>query len=265
MKTEVRTVTPNVAKEMLNRNFNNRRLNESHVRFLSNQMKDNKWLFDGQPIRFDIHSRLLDGQHRLNAIVESETSQDFLIISGLPEETFQVMDTGKNRNGSDAFSILGHDNSAAIAAAITFIIRFKKGKFRKASGSDKVSNSDLLEWAKQNPSIHEDVKKSVKFYREFNKVLPLSIISSLYFIMKEIDTLYADDFIRKLCTGLGLEEGSPISFLRKKLTEDKLNTAKLPMQDKLALIIKGWNLYRKGETCVFIRWNKEIEKFPKMI
>ena len=92
-------------------------------------MISGKWLFDGQPIRFDSDGFLLDGQHRLNAIVKSGTSQKFLIIKGLQNETFKVMDTGKNRNGSDALSILGIKYSADIASACRIILNYNDGNY----------------------------------------------------------------------------------------------------------------------------------------
>jgi hypothetical protein len=77
MRTEVREINPTIAKEMLKRNFNNRKLNETHIRNLSNQMKLNNWLFDGTPLKFDKYGRLLDGQHRLNAVIESNKQIKF--------------------------------------------------------------------------------------------------------------------------------------------------------------------------------------------
>ena len=42
MKTEVREINPEVASEMLKKNYNNRKLTKSNVRFLSKQMKEGK-------------------------------------------------------------------------------------------------------------------------------------------------------------------------------------------------------------------------------
>ena len=61
MKTEVRVVTPAIAKELLKRNPNNRKLNEAHVSRLEKQMNNGQWIFDGQPIRISPSGSVLDG------------------------------------------------------------------------------------------------------------------------------------------------------------------------------------------------------------
>ena len=126
MKTEVRTITPVVATEMLKKNLNNRKVSENHVRFLAEEMRNGNWLFDGQPLRFDEDNVLIDGQHRLNAIIKSQTSQNLLIVTGLKKESFKVMDTGKNRNAADALSINGEQYYSTIASCAKVYYNAKK-------------------------------------------------------------------------------------------------------------------------------------------
>lgn len=264
MRTEVRSVTPAVAKEMLRRNTKNRGVNVAHVRFLKEQMNSGQWLFDGQPIRFSESGSLLDGQHRLNAIVESETTQQFLIVSGVDSNAFKVMDTGKSRDGADCLSINGVSYSKEIAQIAKMTTKLKKGKHIE-SGYYKMSNTDILNWYNDNEHVIEMIRKSEGLNTSFSRVLSKAFIAGMMYLFAEKNATEAEIFMSKLCNGLDLTTDSPIYIVRKKLIEDRINQAKLPVQDKVAIIFKAWNLYRLGKSCKQIRYNKDNEKFPVII
>lgn len=264
MNTEVREITPDIAKQMLKRNANNRKCSEAHVSFLSKEMINDNWLFDGQPIRFSEGGTLLDGQHRLSAVVKSGKAQKFLILTGIHSDAFKVMDTGKYRSAADAFKVNGVEYYSVVSGAARFILNHKKGR-NGESGSNRISNSDLLEWYEDNKLIIEMAKESDKLSSSFSRILPPSYITALLFLFSEKSVTDAELFMSKLCRGLDLSINSPIYLIRKKLTEDKLNKAKLPMSHKTALIIKAWNFYRKGEEVRFLKWDSEKEKFPVII
>lgn len=267
MKTEIREITPLVAKEMLKRNPNNRKISRGHVDFLSHEMSNGNWKFDGQPIRLSESGALLDGQHRLSAIIKSGTTQKFLIIKGIDEEAFKVMDTGKSRSSGDLFSIEGIDNAKAVASASKIIYRLKRGTSSSGGSTSKESNTDLLNFYYDNPKISDFVSRGNTLYKEFSRVLTPAQIGALSYLMAERSITHSEEFWNKLCTGIGLDKGDPIRVLRTKLMDDKyVNKAKLPWREKVAIIYKTWNHYRKGTThSKFIRWDSSKEKFPELI
>lgn len=265
MKTEVRTITPVVATEMLKKNLNNRKVSEKHVNFLAQEMRNGNWLFDGQPLRFDENNVLIDGQHRLNAIIRSKTSQNILIITGLKKDSFKVMDTGKNRNAADVLSINGEIYYAQISSCARFIIKLKGGNSAGGTRMSNTSNTSIIQWLENNRIIVDHIRMSDKLKKEFSGVLSQTYIASFLFLFAQKDAIKSEDFMRKLCTGLDLTEKDPIFTLRKTLIKDKMAKASLPTKDKQALIIKGWNAYRLGKKPRFFRWDKNTEAFPNII
>ena len=262
MKSELRLITKSIAEQMLKRNFNNRRITDSHVEFLSQQMIKGQWLFDGQPIRFTTDGRLLDGQHRLSAVVKSDTSQQFLIVTGIESNAFKVMDTGRVRNAGDVLSIEGVSSYTNVAATIKSILNHKSGLNSKGGESHKTTNTDILNFFNDNKSIEQMVVDNTKLYISFNRVLPLSIISSMMFLMNEKNAVYSESFWKKVCNGTGLEDGSPIKALRDKLINDKLSKTKMTIRDKRAVIIKAWNFYRLDKKIKLLKFDSDREKFP---
>lgn len=266
VKSELRVINPKVAEEMLKRNISNRRLNIEHIRSLSKQMKDGKWLFDGAPIKFSSAGGLLDGQHRLNAIIRSKTSQKFLILTNIDSEAFKVMDTGRKRTSSDILGIKGYENTGGLSAAIKFILSHKKGlNAIKANDTKSITNTEILEFVEKNPIIIDLYKECAPLYKTFSRILPISIICAYRFLFNEKNVNDAKNFWIGVCTGLNLEEDSPLKALRDKLTYNKINRVEMNRKEKKAYIIKAWVAYRLKKKIKLLRYSPEREKYPEII
>lgn len=247
MKTEVRTITPETAKEMLKRNINNRPLKQSHVNFLSSQMESGLWQFDGSPIKLTEQGGVLDGQHRLSALVLSGCSFEFLIVSGISVDAFQVMDTGRNRQASDVLSIDGFENGESLQIVVRGIITYNRYGRIKGGGRtvSPITNREVLDFARENSS---KLKRSIDFLSKHkSSLLPKTRVAIFHYLFSEKSVTEADLFINKFLTGLDMEKTSPIYVLREKLIADSGARTKIEVNKKLALVIKCWNIFRKGE------------------
>ena len=69
MEHEMITVTPEIAQEFLERNHNNRKIKPRKVDKFAYQLSQGQWITNGDTIRFDVKGTLIDGQHRLKAVV----------------------------------------------------------------------------------------------------------------------------------------------------------------------------------------------------
>jgi hypothetical protein len=117
--TKIRKITPDDAGRMLERNhLNLRPLNRRRVLQLAQIMKAGKWHITHQGLAFDSENNILDGQHRLHAIVESGVTIEIQVTEGLEQDTFAVIDVGKPRGVADALSIAGYSNTALLGAAL---------------------------------------------------------------------------------------------------------------------------------------------------
>ena len=102
MRSEIMTVTPEMAQRWLdNCNIGNRTLRSGWVNYLTDEIKSGNWQVTHQGIAIDNCGRLLDGQHRLSAIVNSGISINILVSISVPTDAFKAMDNGVKRNMSD--------------------------------------------------------------------------------------------------------------------------------------------------------------------
>jgi hypothetical protein len=250
MKTEIKTITPELARELLKKNGLNRPLNKRHVNILAGQMLTGKWLFDGTPIKLNGAGQLLDGQHRLTALVESNQTFDFVVISGLPSESFKVMDTGKLRSAADSVGIDVPHHAVLIADVARHLVNFDSHQmFTAISSRDRstfVPNSVVYEYAMANL---EKINASFEFCKKFKgALLQKSKLTAFHMLFSRVNVTDADLFISKFSTGLDLDAESPIYILRQKLIQNSLSKKKMSTNQKYALIVRAWNKFRKKET-----------------
>lgn len=108
VETRIALIDPQTAQNFLTKNFdNNRTKSKEHVNELAKEMKNNLFEISCDAIGFDVTGRLINGQHRLSAVVESGTSQPFIIVTGLPSKSAQLIDVGKKRTMAQRITIGG--------------------------------------------------------------------------------------------------------------------------------------------------------------
>ena len=116
-------ITPEMAKEYLNKNTSNRKLRGKHLERLTRDMVNNNYLITHQGIAVSDHNVLIDGQHRLSAIIESGQPQWMLVTTGLPMKTQEEVDGGAKRHAGDlgmlAAGGYGHTKTAAVRMLLT--------------------------------------------------------------------------------------------------------------------------------------------------
>lgn len=123
IQSDVFTITPKVAEFLLNLNWpQNRKLVESTVKSYTASIKHGNWKLNGMPIVVSSKGNMLNGQHRLFAVIEAEADIQSVIQFGIDEDTFDTMDCGTNR----PMWYLS-DMSPPRAAALNFIIKMTFG------------------------------------------------------------------------------------------------------------------------------------------
>lgn len=101
MKTERVNVTPAMAAKWLGHNDGNRKLREHRVKYFAEAMTRDEWKLTHQGIAIAKTGRLIDGQHRLRAIVLTGKTVPMLVTTDLEEDTYAVLDAGQARTMAD--------------------------------------------------------------------------------------------------------------------------------------------------------------------
>lgn len=113
--TYIVDVTPELAKTWLRiNNFNRPRNSETYLKYVR-QIRENRWRLTHQGIAFTSDGMLLDGQHRLFAIIECDTTLPMRVFLNEPAENFAVIDCGRNRSNLDVVRMSAKDSTLTTA------------------------------------------------------------------------------------------------------------------------------------------------------
>lgn len=248
-----------MAKELLDKNICNRNLKDRTIDTYANSMRNGLWVKDTfEPIKISNTNVLIDGQHRLMAIIKSNCSVNMQIATGLNDEIFKVIDTGSKRNTGDIFTIENIPNANSIPAMICAYYRYKKNIYGK--GFTPMSNAATLDLYYEREYFYQEViKKSSIWYKKISRVLSPSMIGAFYCLFYDKSPEMAESFMEKLCGGCDFKA---INLLRTNLINDKLSNKKLSLENKNILIIKAWNFYRKNENIKILKFDFEREAKP---
>ena len=251
----IETIGPETARLYMQRNVHNRPLQAREVRKLSAAIREGRWKFDGSPIRFDVDGRLLDGQHRLTAVITTGIPIETLVVRGLPSDVFSVMDTGKIRTAADVLAIAGEKNYTAAAGAIRLMLLLDGGG--EPDFSRRFSNSQILEAVHRYPGLDESVDRA----RPSKHIVGLSIPTAMHYLFARRDKALADAFISSFADGSNLGPTEPVFLLRERLLRTRGPGYGVTRKFILTIFVKAWNATRRGRVITVLRM-QEGEAFP---
>lgn len=216
-------ITPQKAQEWLdNYNTCNRNLRESHVDKIVRDILSGNWKINGDAIRFSVKGELLDGQHRLNAIVRSGVAIDTIVIRGISEASRQTIDSGIKRTSGDNLGLMGIKNSNKIAAACRYAIVLKTRQF-----SSSFTTSEIIDFYNKHSAISEHAGK---FEKAICGSSSMSIATS--YILSLVRPDLVEPFYETWMHGVG-EKNNPFLMLREKLIQN--SGGKMNMRTNLKL------------------------------
>ncbi|MCK9929457.1 hypothetical protein MXD62_20115 [Frankia sp. Mgl5] len=256
-------VTPDMAADWLaNRNTRNRNLGDRRVAGYIAEMNRGDWRFNGDAIRFDTDGNLLDGQHRLAAIVGSGATQPFVLAVGLPASAQDTMDQGAKRTIGNVLQMHGMADSSNIAAAAQLCWGYVHGTLGNAQSQQRRGTSQQIVTFVDGRA--ETLDAALKQGRALRKMLPIRIstAAAAYWIIAQAEPEYAALFWGPLLDGAGLTSGSPILVLRNRLTREAGAPRKAETRQILAAYIKAWNAWLEDRPISLLMW-RDNEPFPK--
>ena len=107
---KIEDISPETAKKYLELNFVNRSISENRVASYARDMRSDNWQLNGESLKFNTEGQLIDGQHRLYAIIRSGKTIPMCVVRGLAV-TINEVDRGKSRTTRDTLTIEGYDKS----------------------------------------------------------------------------------------------------------------------------------------------------------
>lgn len=211
-------ITPEMAREYLKFNTENyRSLSKDRVISYAGDMKNGEWQMNGEAIKFDETGKLIDGQHRLHAIIRAGVPVEMLVVRGV-QESVNIYDIGFRRSLGQiakARGIVPGWYSATMAVAGWIV---NNGD----SQHSYEGRATVLQYAEEHA---EDITRAVR-YCTIGKSSCIckrsAIISAVYCLIRTgVSQPEIGDFFRIANTGLphGHNDPSPALIYRNMVQE----------------------------------------------
>jgi hypothetical protein len=201
-------ITPALAAKWLETVSNNRSVSETTVAKYTSDMKADRWWLTGQPIIFDVNGRLIDGQHRLWAIVTAQASVRMMVVEGADPEAIHAIDTGRVRGVGTVLGLLGVTNANRTAAVATMVatVIAPTQKGMSVGEVQKVMNDHRgIAWIMGQPEASS------------TKTFAIAPVLGAFALAWEHDKEFAARAWEQFRTGADLSKGDPLLTMRNVL------------------------------------------------
>ena len=239
VESQYETITPARAKQFLEKNLeNNRNVVKQVVDRYAFDMQQGHWYVElGDPIRFNLDGELIDGQHRLLAIIKSGVTLQMLVTRGLANDTIHAVDSGKGRRPADVLKIRGYKHTPLLGAALRRIAIIKQGPVT-ATRRYTATRSELVEMAEK----HTDLQESCAKVKAIGGVQP-SLVALIHYLGSCLldKGVEADEFMTVFNTGIQTFEGDPAHLFREKLLRERSSPHRAVDNFYLMSFIHVWN------------------------
>jgi hypothetical protein len=247
VRSKVQTITPKKAAEYLELNTANRPLATRTVREFAAAMRRGEWRVTHQGIAFDTTGALVDGQHRLAAIVEADIPVDVTVFTEVPEGAFDVLDTGKRRNAADVLAIEGEKSAVMLAAMVRTVWLYENRPELNWSGGDAgVSNHQIVETLEQHPKLRDFISVGEQVAAATGMIK--SAAGAASYLVTQASRRDLSPWFDGIVEGTGLAKGDPRLLFRRVMFSHTRKQAGQPMRrretrEHVTLYLKAFNAW----------------------
>lgn len=237
IKSEVVTITPEIAKLWLTiYNKRNRKLNKRRVNKYVRDIEAGLWKLNGESIKISDQNILLDGQHRLEAVVQSGKSIESVVITNIPASNgvFESIDAGMPRSATDAMRLDGMSYACLIPAIIRMVADYGWDQTWERSMSSievkSIIDMDYNSWV-----------AAAEASEEMKTTCVPSVWGAFYYMASKQWPESIKLFHNRISRMTNISDGSPVIALNRVLMQFKGKTRKdngKTRADKIQMIEK---------------------------
>jgi hypothetical protein len=257
VNTSIVRITPEQAQKYLERNTKNRNIRLRHVERLAADIIEGRWHMNGSSIVFDGDGTLLDGQHRLSAIVKAGVPVEVIVVRGVSNAAMATIDANVSRKAGDVAKLRGYVNTVQLVATVRLLQIAKTGKVGE---SDRISIGAIMEFLEAHPHIQDSVALAGKLY----KTVPVTAVSAWHYLTFYLGKMpdNATTAMEVFETGIPHYRGDPIHIFRERCIKERglFTAGALSRANGLWTLATAWNAFVRRDSRYIIRVQKSEVK-----
>lgn len=276
VETSVEKITPRQAENYLAGmaqkdaadNRRNRHTREQRILQYAVDMESGNWV-TGVPIIFNGNGKLIDGQHRLQAVVLYGKPVEFVVVRGADSKAVEVVDTGAERKTADMLFMRKEQYSKDIATVVQMLWRYDHYQTLQVKTLNR--EPTMTERLAYFDAHADDIRAAVQTGARMSKHVLLSrgMVGALHILFSARDETDAEAFWEALGeAGTMSDSHDPLVALKRRLLDNRTSREKMPSHVVAAITIKAWNAWREGRPVHMLTWRpggRAPESFPKAV
>lgn len=251
----------------------NRKASSELVKRWAQLMLSGDWKTTHQGIAFDEKGKLVDGGHRLRAIIlASQTKPDIsvrmAVARGLTPEAAMTLDTGRKRSPGDYMTMLGVSNPLFVAATVRLCAAYDDGALDKGKADEFRKRAAAMPPAAQAEYLerYPQLGDSVRFGLTMKALMTPTSAAALHFLgERDRSEWNVAEFLNQVREGYGTNwgRGNAAYTLRELFSNWKRIYRASSSVEQLALSMKGFIKWANKEECMILAW-RTTEDFPRL-
>ena len=262
---ELVEITPEMAQEYLDAQPPNRALRRNRVAEFASDMRNGRWAATPQPVMLNSDGVMIDGQHRMAAVVLSGRTVAMWIARGVDDSHRQFVDGGTPRTTRDVFSLRGMDYGTHSSAAARLVLSYGErldiqwNSVQPTIGKQAIINEVLGDEATYQRFAAQAVAvNKVGVRRGYLRPSAYCALGVLVSRESQFPELW-DEFHLGVVTGANLPHGDPRLVLRNGSSQ--FTGAQFALQASL----KCWAGFVRAESMTRIKTGPKYLPMPEVI
>jgi hypothetical protein len=242
----IEQITPAIATALLDGNATNRNIRQRRIDQYARDMQSGRWYPVGDPITISDAGVLLNGQHRLMAVVQSGATVEMPVLRGVVAEAQDVIDRGLGRDFGDVLHLHYDQPSATVMAAATrqlhqYRVDGTMGRSGSAAAETSPTTLELRATYEAERGLADSVSTMQHCRRDGGIWLAPGLLVAAHYVFWEVADSDSDLFFEGLTYGEALERGNPLLALRQLAMRRPIG---MSARIQAALLFKTFNYWR---------------------
>lgn len=255
---EIVDISPDEARRLLTSNAGNRRLDPGTVERYAGAMRRGEWKLSHQGVAVDRDGVLLDGQHRLAAIVKAGVNVRMTVARHVDRAAFSVLDTGKRRGAGDTLRLAGAPDPLHLSAALRYLRLYQTIPDSSwSSGQARLTNDQILQLHEDHPRMGGCVRRA-RAVSTNTGIITSACATAIYLASCVCPDLDDEPWFRGIITGANLDIGDPRLAFRTFFANTRAAAGKrrVDAREHVAIYIKAWNAWASGQKVKLLAFRK---------
>lgn len=222
------TITPQVAAAVLTtRNGGNRHISPTKAMQATHDVANGNFVLNGETMIFSNEGKLLDGQHRLSAVVAGGKAIVSAVSLGMIPESADTVDQGKTRSARDVMARNGYANSNELGSVGRFLRGYYEGDGTNFGRVAEYSATEVIDWVDNNPRIHDIVAWAALLkHSAIGIVTATQMALARAILAPHYGDQHVTDFLERVAFGDNITKSHAAYTVRTKLTNERRLLAK---------------------------------------